>query len=208
MEMKTVEEIAAYLGQCSSDIPVVSEQRIQEENAGWKQKRFLAFALPSILLAAGITGLILGLINYRPLDKGALLLDSFKYSLPLLVLFIWGAIKLLKGRSSSHRELMAASAIALFGFIFAGIGGEMTLNGLLDKSQASVHQAKVINKYYSKKKNNHSYYAVVESWRTDHYSEKIKVNSHFYQKLQPGQSTMVITTKPGALGFEWLVDYQ
>lgn len=207
MEIKTVEEISAALGQLAGDIPNIYEQE-SAENIGWKQRRFFAFAVPIFLLVTGIACLIIGLTIFHPLDEGKVILDSFKYSTPLLIVFLWFAVQLLRGRSSSHKELMGVFALSLFGFIAAGMGGEMTLNGWLDKSKPVVHEVKVIDKYSTRSKNSHTYHVVVESWRKDQYSEKLTVWQSFYDTLAPGQSRMSITTKPGKFGFEWLVKYR
>lgn len=207
MEIKTVEEIAAALGLMADDIPNIYEQE-SAENIGWKQRRFFAFAVPIFLLVAGIAGLIIGLTIFSPLDEGKVILDSLKYSIPLLILFLWFSVQLLRGRSSSHRELMGVFALSLFGFIIAGMGAEMTLNGWLDKSKSVVHEVKVMDKYSTRSKNSRSYHVVLESWRKGRYSEKLTVRRSFYDNLDPGQSTMSITTKAGKFGFEWLVEYR
>lgn len=207
MEIKTVEEIAAALGQLADDIPNIYEQE-SAENIGWKQRRFFAFAVPIFLLVAGIVGLVMGLTTFSPLDEGKVILDSLKYSIPLLILFLWFAVQLLRGRSSSHRELMGVFILSIFAFIIAGMGGEMTLNGWLDKSKPVIHEVKVINKYYTRNKNSYTYHVVLESWRKDRYSEKLTVRRGYYDNVDPGQSTMSITTKAGKFGFEWLVEYR
>lgn len=209
MEIKAVEEIASLLGQLGRDMPHIYEYETETpENAGWKQKRFIAFALPILLLAAGIAGMIIGLTSYIPLDEGIIILNSFKYSIPCLFLFLWAVILLLKGRTSSHRELIPAMILSILGFILGGMGGGITLNGWLDNGKPTAHEVKVINKYYSKNKNSFTYYAAVESWREGQYQEKIKVSRSFYDYLEPGGSRMIITTKPGKFGFEWLVNYK
>ncbi|HLP45078.1 MAG TPA: hypothetical protein VK469_03990 [Candidatus Kapabacteria bacterium] len=207
MEIKTVEEIALLLGQLSREIPNIYEQETAE-NAGWKQKRSIVFAVPIFLLIAGIAGMVIGFSSYRPLDEGKIILNSFKYSLPGLLLFLWAAVQLLKGRSSSHRELITAIFLSLVGFSLAGMGGEITLNGWLDKGKPAVHQARVIAKYRSKNKNSYTYYAIVESWREGQFQEKIKVGRSVYDYLEPVQARMIITTKPGKFGFEWLMDFR
>jgi hypothetical protein len=207
MEIKTIEEIAAALGLMAGDIPNIYEQE-SAENIGWKQRRFFAFAVPIFLLVAGIACLVLGLTSFRPLDEGKVIVDSLKFSVPLLFIFLWFSVQLLRGRSSSHRELMGVFALSLFGFIIAGMGGEMTLNGWLDKSKSVVHEVKVMDKYSTRSKDSRSYHVVLESWREGRYSEKLTVRRSYYDQLDPGQSTMLITTKAGKFGFEWLVEYR
>ncbi len=208
MENKLVAEIATRLGVLSRDLANFYDyEQATMENPNWKQKRFASFAVPIVLLVSGIVGLIAGLSLFTPLDTGRIIVDSFKLSLPLFLFYIWVAIRLLKGRSSSHRELVAVFFLSIFGFILAGIGGEITLNGWLDKNEPSVFHAKVIDKYYSKNKNSYSYYAVLESWREKEITETIRINDRFYENLSPGESRMTITTKPGKFGFPWLVSY-
>jgi WD40 repeat protein len=146
--------------------------------------------------------------KYKPLDQGKVFVDSLKFSLPLLVLFTWFSIRLLKGRSSSHREFIAVFFIALFAFPLAGFGYSGFLNGALDDSPPAVHQVIVLNKYYSRSKNNYTYYAVVNSWRKPESTEKLNISKSFYNYLQPGSSTITITTKPGKFGFEWIVELE
>jgi hypothetical protein len=73
------------------------------------------------------------------------------------------AVVLLKGRSSSHRELLIAVPIALTGLILGGWGGEMVLNGCLDRSEVANHRAKVLWKSKSTSDNSTTYYTHVES---------------------------------------------
>ena len=124
------------------------------------------------------------------------------------LLFTWFSIRLLKGRSSSHRELIAVFFIALFAFPLAGFGYRGFLNGALDDGPAAVHQVIVLNKYYSKSKNSYTYYAVVNSWRKTESTEKLRISKSFYNYLNPGSSTITVTTKPGRFGFEWIVDLE
>lgn len=207
LEMEKVQQIASFLNIISNDVPVIYEpERI--ENSGWKTKRIIAFAIPITLIITGIISLIAGLSTFLPLDAGTVILNSFKYSIPFLFLFFFLAFKLLKGRSSSHIELIIVTALALGGFIIAGMGYELTLNGWLDNKEATTHNTIVLDKYYTKSKNNYSYYANVQSWRQGRKSEKLKVRRDYYDQLVPGVSRMTVTTKPGKFDFEWIVDYE
>ena len=207
LEMEKVQQIASFLNTIGTDIPVIYEPD-RVENSGWKTKRIIAFAVPITLIITGIISLIAGLTTFLPLDEGTVILNSFKYSIPLLLLFVFIALKLLKGRSSSHVELIIVTALALGGFIIAGMGYELTLNGWLDNKEATTHHTIVIDKYYTKSKNNYSYYANVQSWRQGRKSETLKVRRSYYDNLVPGVSRMSVTTKPVKFDFEWIVDYE
>ncbi|MGD2092757.1 MAG: hypothetical protein PVH61_41715 [Candidatus Aminicenantes bacterium] len=205
MEVETMEKAVALLAEQGGSLAKITTYEMQEPTT-WKQKRLFAFAFPILLAITGITALIIGLSQYRPLDSGKVFVDSFKFSVPLLVLFVWFSIRLLRGRSSSHRELIAVFFISLFAFPLAGFGYRGFLNGALDDSPAAVHQVIVLNKYYSRSKNNYTYYAVVNSWRKPESEEKLRISKSFYNYLQPGSSTITVKTKPGKFGFEWIVE--
>jgi hypothetical protein len=205
MEVRTMEKAAAQLALLGRSLPKITSYETPEPST-WKYKRLFAFALPVLLLVTGIIALIIGISNHKPLDMGRVVLHSLKFSLPLLVLFTWLSLHLLKGRSSSHRELIAVFLISLFAFPLAAIGYDTFLNGALDDGPPAVHQVMVIKKYYTKKKSNFSYYAIVQSWR-EKSGEKLKISRRFYDYLNPGSSRITITTKPGKFGFEWIVEF-
>lgn len=207
METATMENAVARMV-----VPVQNLSKITtyetEEPSPWKLKRLFAFAFPILVTVTGIVAMILTFTTYKPLDPGKVFVNSLQYSLPLFVLFTWFSIHLLKGRSSSHRELIAVFFISLFGFPLAGFGYNGYLNGALDENPPSVHEVLVVKKYYSKSKNNYSYYARVESWRNAETTERLGVSKRYYKSLQPGRSVITVTTKPGRFGFEWIVGFR
>jgi hypothetical protein len=206
MEVEPMEKAVALLAEQGRSLAKITSYETPEPST-WKLKRLFAFAFPILLTVTGIIAMIIALSSYKPLDRGKLFVDSLKFSLPLLVLFTWFSIRLLKGRSSSHRELIAVFFISLFAFPLAGFGYRGFLNGALDDGSPAVHQVMVLNKYYKRSKNKYSYYAVVKSWRKPEAAEKLRISKSFYNYLQPGSSTMTITTKPGKFGFEWIVEF-
>ncbi|MFC2146436.1 hypothetical protein ACFLRT_03645 [Acidobacteriota bacterium] len=206
MELETMEKAVAQLAEQGRSLAKITTFETPEPST-WILKRLFSFAFPILLMLTGIAALIIAFSSYKPLDPGKVFVDSLKFSLPLLVLFTWFSIRLLKGRSSSHRELIAVFFIALFAFPLAGFGYRGFLNGVLDDSPPAVHQVIVLNKYRKRSKSKYSYYAVVNSWRKPESKEKLRVSKSFYNYLQPGSSTITITTKPGKFDFEWIVEF-
>lgn len=206
METATMEKAVAQMAVPVHNLPKITTYETEEPST-WKLKRLFAFAFPILVTVTGIVALILTFTTYKPLDPGKVFVNSLQYSLPLFVLFTWFSIHLLKGRSSSHRELIAVFFICLLGFPLAGFGYNGYLNGALDDNPPAVHEVLVVNKYYSKSKNSYSYYARVESWREAETTEKLGVSKKYYNSLQPGTSVITVTTKPGKFGFEWIVGF-
>jgi hypothetical protein len=202
-----VDEIAASLGTLREKIPTMPP----EQPPGipvWKFKRAVAFTVSILAVVTGLISMMTGLLEYTPLDGGTMFLDSLKYSLPLLVLFIYATIRMIRGRSASHREFVAIAVIALIGFPLAGFGYEATFNGVLDQSEPRHHEVLIIKKFISRSKNSKSYYLVVESWRKGTQTEKLKSNFRTYQKVTVNESRAIVVTKPGKFNFEWLESYR
>ena len=201
-----VENVASALVALSRDLPSVRSAGRFGMGDDWKTRRALAFVVTVLCVACGFAGLLLGLTKYQPLDGLAVLLDSLTWSVPSMLVWGWLCMLLVRGRSSSHRELLVLWVLSLTGVPLAGFGGPATLNGMLDQSAAVEHEATVVDTYISRSDKSTTYYAVVESWRSGRGTEKISVSSWEYGKLKPRESALTVVTKPGRFGYEWLVD--
>ncbi len=142
------------------------------------------------------------------MDSLSVFLDSLKLSLPLLLVFLWLAVKLVRGRSTSHHELIGVSILALFAFPLSGMGIETFFNGWLDGSSPSPHTVNVLDKTISRSGKTPDYILVLESWRPGRQIEKLEVSSQVHHRVVPNQTQVYIEPKPGHFGFEWRVLYQ
>jgi hypothetical protein len=177
------------------------------ESVNWKARKILAIAVPAVLLGGGIACWIWSDQQFPPLDGFALFVDSLKTSLPALGLFLCWAIWMLRGRSTGHRDLLGVLILALFAFPLAGGGLEAALNGWLDTAPAVAHETVVVEKYTTRSKQTTHYHVRVKSWRPHGRIEELSVRAETYRAITPHQSKMITVTKPGHLGFEWLVSH-
>ena len=124
--------------------------------------------------------------------------------------FIPAAIDCWLKQTYENRELIIVVALALFALPLMGMGLEIFLNGYLDTSPASLHTVAVMNKQISKSEDSTSYYAILDSWREGHDTEKLSISSFEYSRLDIKRGQAKVTTKPGKFGFEWIVsvDFQ
>jgi len=173
----------------------------------WKLARGAVFGVSGLSLAAGVGLLVWGISAYRPLDEMELLLASLRYSTAALVALLVLAVVLLRGRSSSHRELLLSGALMLFGVPLTGAGGLMVWNGYADPSPPAVHEARVMGKRISRSNDSTTYHLSVESWRPGRAREDIIVSSGMYRRVRAGQTVMRVTTRAGRRGFEWVEGY-
>jgi len=173
----------------------------------WKAKR-LALAAASVLLyGAGIASLVFGLIEYPPLDKGLIFLDSLRYGIPALLAYSFACILLLRGRSKSHVEIVVALAVALVAIPLSTWGFETFVNGHLDHSVPQSHQVRVRDKYTSTSKNGTTHHVLLDSWRKPGGVEHVTVTSSRYREIRVRETRATVTTRAGHLGFEWVVRY-
>lgn len=201
-----IEATAQKLIEMSRNAPETAEPQVETAPA-WKRKRIAVFAIPILLGVLGVAALVYGLVNYRPLDSFKLALHTLEFSLPLLIVFTWFSVSLLRGRSSSHRELLAVFLISLFVFPLAGAGFGIFLNGWLDRSQPVEHKAALLDKYISRSSKSTSYYMVIDSWRPGVVKEKLSLSRGAYDAIIPLETQVKVVTRSGKFNFEWLVSY-
>jgi len=204
LDETVIQKVVSSLILLAQNINEHPGEDIAQLNKGWKAKRTVAFTIPVLLYIVGIPTFLIGLFNYTPLDKWALFLTTLKYSVPSFLLFLTVAVKLIKGRSTSHRELIIILILSLISFPGAGMGLGTFLNGWLDQSAATPHLAIVMKKYTTSSKNGKNYHVVLKSWRENKYSESLRVSSSEYGRAKPDKTRMRIVTKPGHYGFEWI----
>jgi len=201
-------QLASDLVTLAQRMPHISQAPLWSgPSSTWKTRRILAFSMAILVSILGAAAVFIGLSRYRPFDLLSVFLDSLKWSLPACVVYVALAVSLLKGRSTSHRELVIVVPIALTGLILGGWGGEMVCNGYLDTSEVTTHRARVVLKTESRSKNGTTYRAHVASWRNTG-SEKIRVTHAEYRAIRKNQTVLALDTKPGRLGFEWLKEYR
>ncbi len=204
---EAVEKVVSRLIEMRHHMPGEGSFPVERE-PGWKWKRIAVFAAAGLISLVGFITMLLGIIEYKIFDGVDFFLATLKFSIPALAIFIWGAIKLLRGRSSSHRELITAVLIAFFGFPIAGFGVGATLNAVLDPTEPVGHKARVVHKYISKSKDSKNYHLVVESWREEGETEKLGAKSSFYRRVTPQETVLTVYTGKGKFNYEWLVRYE
>ena len=130
-----------------------------------------------------------------------------KYSTPAMLILLFLAVAWLRGRSTAHRELLAILIVSVIGFPLAGWGTALILNGYLDTSPPLRHVVQVVDKRVRKGKHR-SYHAIVESWRPTKMREDISVGARMYRRIVSKKSKLIVQTRRGRFGFEWLDGYE
>lgn len=152
-----------------------------------------------------VLGLSFGAAPFRPLDSGAVLRDSLRYSIPALLMWLAFAFVQLKGRSTAYKELGLVALLSVVCLVPGGSATEILVNGLADAGPSSTHDTQVVRTYSSGGRRT-TYHVLVKSWRYQRRTEDFTVPSSVYRHAHPHERIEVVT-KPGRLGFEWLVSY-
>ena len=168
----------------------------------------------SILILIVMGSLAREAASYRPLDGIGFFFYSLQGSLPALFLY-W----FFRMRGKIHLSEPQGFKKKLNRFTFPGvIMGALVYfilviaNGIFDMGPESLHEARVLGTSPGGRRSHYS--AQVTSWRKEGTTEKITIRGWEYQKINshftasPKYTSMRVKTKPGRLGFEWVVEYQ
>jgi len=159
-----------------------------------------------ILFGIGAVLLLIGVLIYPPVYEMPAAFDWTISSTVLLALLGIHALLLLgQGRLLGRLLLLCfflvPTALAL------SVGGLMTLNGLLDPANPSEHLARVLGAHRVRSTTGPGkpYRRLqVESWRPGKPDPWLDVDPQLYDSVTPGKSALVVETKPGRLGIEWI----
>lgn len=124
-------------------------------------------------------------------------LAAYVLSLPLV---FW----LCRGRSTALRDFGMYASFSLFSSPMLAVSLGLTVNGAFDTSTPKEHPLLVVHRWESRGKST-SYHVQLASPAPSQESYALSVSSTTYWSLPPG-SRAVVTTRDGALGWEWLID--
>ena len=197
-------EVAKYMSVLVQDMPQNLDRSIFWGIPVWQSNRAFIFSMAVLSLLVGVV-CSFWMIQFDPLDDGKIFIYGLKFTLPALLVFVFFSVVLLKGRSNSHNELVTSTVLGIIGLALCSLSVPAYINGKYDPGRSIVHTVTVIDKYTTRSKNHTSYYVRVQSWRPNRSSELFSVSRSRYYSLNAYQSQVAIETKPGHLGFEWVV---
>ena len=157
------------------------------------------------VVLVGFAATILSLIAYPPTWGSELFGTAALVFVPGLAVFAYLSAWLLSGTSTSHYAWGGLMLGAVLLFPAGSMGTVGLLNGALDDSPQVTHAATIVEKYTTKSKNTTKYHVKCQSWRKPGGTESFQINSGDYNAVVENRSKMVVTTRAGALGVEWLV---
>ncbi|MDH5509699.1 MAG: hypothetical protein OEZ32_05015, partial [Nitrospinota bacterium] len=185
---EAMETLASSVGlhvvRLTENIPMASQAEIKAKKTGLG-KLVALYAVPFSLCIFGWLPLYMAMENHRPISDMPVILDTVKYSIAVLAMFMWVAYILLRGTSSAGGQLIKIFFISIFSFLFSGWGVVMYVNGVMDENPQVSSRAKVTHmyEYYAKNNSTPSYYMRVSSWREDLDEIEIQIDASLYNQL-------------------------
>jgi len=163
------------------------------------------------LMMNSIGVLTLMKMDYSDLvDEPAVFQYALTHSLVALAIFIAIVFFLLmRGSTGSWKHFLLSSVLAAPLFIYNGYYLVIVLNGTQDESFATEHIALVADKFLAAGSNESTpdYSMVVKPWTPDGKYFQVRIHQALYKTLEPNVSEVIVYTRPGWLGFEWVEYY-
>jgi len=184
------------------------QSRLFPNNGGRLRLAIIAVLL-ALVLIAGLVGMAFGGNELIPGELGRLALWSLLFSAPLTLAFCGAMARLLAGRSASHRDLGVVVLLAVFALPAAGIGASALINAWADEGPPAARRLAVIQLVRERRDDGKRYesFAIVPAWRSDRGpTQRIRLSGTQAGHVVPGRSELAITTSPGRLGFERLLE--
>jgi hypothetical protein len=175
-----------------------------EREARVKAGRALVQAASPLLLAAGAALSVWGARRFPPIDLAALATMVSAVGVVLFVLFEVTVWALVGSARIAGGQVRATAFLSVPGFLLAGLGLCILLNGLRDPGPVAVRTVAVNTRSSLCLFSFCTAHTVeVTSWRTGRKSERVLVPVEIYRRAGPGRR-LLLTTKPGRLKIEWV----
>lgn len=215
-----IKDVVRRMRRLTQSLPEVCERRESAGRAGSATTPKITRAVDAALWIALAAAIAIQMFwmngtvwvsGNNVLDLGGMFEASLKISLPLVIAYLWLAVRVLRGRSSSHKELLFHGGVAIIAIPWAVFGSMDLIDTALDFSQIVSHKTHLVDvqEYFGTRST--TYVAEVESWREGVKTEKIKIHGWTYDLLYPRKAqhpVVTVGTRPGVLGFEWFVNVE
>ncbi|MBF0105914.1 MAG: hypothetical protein HQM16_11370 [Deltaproteobacteria bacterium] len=199
-----IKEVLAAMNILKSNLPAMTE----EEKLVAQQTRAAHLPFLYILPVLGFIAFLVCAVlspTHLILDRLEMWLFSAKYSLPVALLnIVLGYFVLKKKSATSHRKWLGVVVASLVGLVLGGGMIFSFVNIKYDSSPQKTHEVSITKKKYKTKKGGKSYFLELTSWRPRSTHETLSVKEVLYNSVNPLKNKVVITSRAGKLGFEWV----
>lgn len=189
--------VADTLARMAAALPLMSPAPTRTRGA-WKRGLVIATIVASIVaFLAVIVPVSVWETTGKELQRVA-----FVGSVVTWLAFAAFSFLALRARSTGFRDIILTLGFSLFGVPCAWVTTLYCVNCGLDFAAPSAHETEVLERWANRGKST-SYHVKLRPWRPGPRTLGARVSFAQYGAMPKG-SVVVVTTKPGRLGFEWL----
>ena len=186
--------------------PRIPKHLGRNERASWKLSLQFLYVTLTLLAIAGFGLFFVDLDRFKPIDSSQVTSHCLLLLIPAYATSLYFLILVLRGRSSSHTHLGISALISLIALPFLISGLLMFANAYGDNSPIETHPVTATSKRVSHSKNGATYRVAVTRWRTARAQPEFVVSRALFKRIESGRTLLVVTTRAGKLGYEWLCD--
>jgi hypothetical protein len=208
VEPSTIQAVALHLAALAAGEPAVPTMAPSEAPtlSGRRLVWIMVWAgvLPLALVVAAFALDLWAQAYFRPLDTGAVWIDSLKLAAAGLVLTLVVIVTRVHGTFGAARKVLVSVIPATLSLIFAAHALTLALNAQLDRSTPTSHVARVVDKYTSGRARRT--FVTIASWRPPTYFDDLPVTREDFDQIVPKTTSVFVRTGAGRFGHEWLVE--
>ncbi len=166
-----------------------------------------AWTALGVLGVSGLGMLIAGSTVFTLVRPETVLPLCALVGLPLVGPIVFALALAVQGRTSPYGLVRGLALVTLLVVPLFVSGALLLFNGVFDTAPAEQHLVTVVGKNVRKDKDDLKYYAGLASWWTEDDVRWVRVPRSTFERLEPHQSRMHVTTHAGWLGYEWIEAY-
>lgn len=199
-----VKESIERLVKFASIVPPASGNHF--ELTAFKLKSALLYSVGMVAFGAGIVAFFGASIAYPVVEGMQLWGASANHVVPIVLTGAAVGFYLIKGFSKSATVFLYFVIPFCIGVVLCGRYGTAVYNGYYDTAEPTVFETVIFDKYTTTHKGSTTYHVVAQAWRSNLPNWEFTEDSNTYARIKPGETRCRITTKPGRLDFEWILD--
>ncbi|MBT3350717.1 MAG: hypothetical protein HOC91_07700 [Nitrospinaceae bacterium] len=212
-----IEEAAGQLTTLCEDIPEISIDTLRSSvsassrNAPPSKIRYgILYGLPIIFTVFLTIWNMKAGTGETPIDFFPFILYTLRYSLPAIIVYFFIALRVLRAGSTAHLSMVKILFVSIIMFGVSGYQLGMYLNSHQDTGEPKIHTLQIVSRTASSSssKNSHAPYIQLKPWPPRTETIKIDISQKEYASIIVGRTLAIVTTRPGALGFEWIASYK
>jgi len=177
----------------------------EEEPVNVRISRWWLQVNPAVIFLAGMVAWVISSQTFRMVHMAPSFVAGVALGIPIALAYgrFIGLLTIWRMGILNAFGALQMLALCVAGGTFLGAGLVSTVNALGDESVPEITRNPILGT--SRSSNERTHYAHV-SYRTE--DLKLEVSKEDAQRIAAGRTSMIVETRPGRLGFEWIANHR